>query len=64
MGDVTSIAGEHRGGTDNGYGGDCTVHDVGRARVSEELTDSVCGVLVQSGDITATEQATKLGLPG
>ena len=29
-----------------------------------ELTDSVCGVLVQSGDITATEQATKLGLPG
>ncbi len=64
MDDVSSITGQHRGGADNGYGDDHTVDDVGGARVAEEATNSMCGVLVQFSDITATEQATKLGLPG
>lgn len=64
MDDVSSIAGQHGSGAANGYDNDRAVNDVGRARVAEEPTDSVCGVRIQLGDITATEQATKLGLTG
>jgi hypothetical protein len=64
VGDVSSVARHHRSGAGHGCGDDRPIHDVGGASLGENPTDAVCGVLVQFGDVTPTEQTTKLGLAG
>lgn len=62
--DVSPIAGHHRSGSDNSGGHDRRVNDVGGASLGEHPANAVGGVLVQFGNITPTEQATKLDLAG
>lgn len=62
--DVSTITRHHHRGADQGCGSDCPVNDVGGARLGEDPTDSVCGVLIQVVDVAPTQQTAKLGLPG
>ena len=62
MGDVSSVARHHRRGAGGGRGDDRPIDDVGGASVGEDPTDAVCGVLVEVGHVTPTEQTTKLDL--
>lgn len=64
VGDVGWVARHHCGGADYGCGDDRPINDVGGARLSEDPTNAVRGVLVQFGDVTPAEQTAKLCLPG